>query len=69
MDTRVTQEEKMVQYRWANPHEWLIYVCEEIWDRDEMVAALHRIARKCCADDIQDVFEGEMNADGYFDPL
>jgi hypothetical protein len=57
------------RYRWAHPSEWLDHWIEQHQD----VAALDSLARALAAeldsDQLQDLFQAEMDADGYFRPL
>ena len=63
----------MSEYRWANAHEWLRnYVDRTPVDTDRsdfwrnLVMSL---ASKLDSDEIQDEFEREMDADGYFEKI
>jgi len=56
------------KYKWSHPGEWLL---DKI-NNTEDVAELRSIARSCVdaldSDKIQDIFQSEMNNDGYFEP-
>jgi hypothetical protein len=53
------------KYKWNSPHEWL-FEHAELWPAETLLRALHDLASCCDSDTIQDVFQSEMDADGYF---
>lgn len=55
-----------MDYRWPTVFDWLRDKSEQM-DRDELRSALMQVAVKCDPDEIQDIFESEMDNDGYFD--
>ena len=57
------------KYKWANPHEWLLDKIDNEWTPEEIQAFARQAARTADSDDIQDEFQSDMDADGYFDPL
>jgi len=57
------------QYKWKSPRDWLLYKVNHEWDESEKVHALISILDLLDADDIQDIFQGEMDMDGYFDRI
>jgi hypothetical protein len=56
-------------YRWANPHEWLFDKAHDEWTPEQLFAAFRDIVEKCDADTLQDLFQTEMDRDGYFDEI
>lgn len=58
------------RYRWAHPSEWLDWYLEsETHDRDAIVGIARALAEGLDGDDLQDLFQPEMDADGYFHDL
>ena len=55
-------------YRWHHPIEWLLEKADK-WNEEELRAELKNLAHKLDGDQIQDEYESEMDADGYFDEL
>jgi hypothetical protein len=58
------------KYRWENPHEWLldrIARAAEDGDNGWLLAAVRLMASRLDADDVQDLFQTEMDEDGYFE--
>lgn len=58
----------MSEYKWSNPLDWLadrIANAEE----SELRGILHAVIDKLDADEVQDIFQAEMDEDGYFHPL
>jgi hypothetical protein len=56
------------KYRWSSPHAWLLDRIEE-WPEDELRRCARDLALLCEADDIQNLFQQEMDDDGYFMPI
>lgn len=56
------------KYKWDGPHEWLDDVSRE-WDSARLRAELMALAVRLDADELQDEFQTEMDADGYFEPI
>ena len=60
------------RYRYDNPHEWLeSHIAELDTDdnRIELLAIIRALASVLDNDQIQDLFQSDMDADGYFQPL
>lgn len=55
----------MSEYRWDNPHDWLDDHCAEA-DIIELRSVIRDLCSKLSSDDLQDLFQDEMTADGYF---
>lgn len=53
-------------YKWKHAHDWLIDKIANAGE-DWLEAALKALASVTDADTIQDVFESEMDEDGYFE--
>jgi hypothetical protein len=56
----------MATYKWASPYEWLCDKADE-WTPKQVKATLISVAFLHDSDTIQDLFESEMDEDGYFD--
>ena len=56
---------KKKTYKWANPYEWLDEVSQE-WDRNKLRFELLEIAAKLDSDQLQDIYQSDMDQDGYF---
>ena len=60
------------RYRWSHPIEWLDdHITELVRSNSgpELIALCRTLATKLDGDQIQDLFQTEMSADGYFTPL
>lgn len=57
-----------LKYRWPNPHEWLEAACSS-WDKDRLLLEVRSLAIKHDSDTLQDLYQSEMENDGYFEPL
>ena len=56
----------MSTYRWANPYGWLDQKSGR-WSKDRLRSELLALAVKQDSDTLQDEYQTEMDADGYFD--
>jgi hypothetical protein len=58
------------KYRWCHPAEWLLDRIDNEWTRDQIQDAFRSLLTSGCVtgDDIQNVFQSDMDADGYFAP-
>ena len=56
------------KYRWNCPGERLLDRIEQAGE-DELLAFARAMAPELDSDTIQDLFQNEMDADGYFKPL
>ena len=56
------------KYRWSTPYEWLEWKSRQ-WTRDELLQALLSVALQEDSDTLQDLFQSEMDEDGYFDVI
>lgn len=55
------------KYRWSHPREWFDYYLEqETHDRDDLIGIARQLADKLDGDQLQDVFQSDMDADQYF---
>ncbi|PWT75315.1 MAG: hypothetical protein C5B60_05565 [Chloroflexi bacterium] len=60
------------RYRWVTPADWLIDHAQQCAENNNLTDLLHLIrelAWKASSDDIQDLFQDQMHADGYFDEV
>ena len=56
----------MKKYKWGSPYEWLEDKVQS-WDVCELRTALLTLAMQTDGDEIQGLFQGDMEDDGYFD--
>ena len=55
------------KYKWATAHAWLTHWVRHAL-RGQLQWAVAQLAAKVDGDDIQDIFEAEMESDGFFMP-
>jgi hypothetical protein len=53
-------------YNLNSPHDWLLEKARH-WNADALYKALSDLARRLDGNSIHDLFQSEMDADGYFD--
>jgi len=53
-------------YQWGNPSDWLNEKIGD-WNETELRSALMAILGTLPGDDIQDIFQSDMETDGYFE--
>lgn len=58
----------MARYKYASVHEWLIEWAGKL-NADELFQEFTTIARELDADKIQDLYQSEMDRDGFFQDL
>jgi hypothetical protein len=56
----------MTTYKYASAHEWLRQHLQSIEDAELLRQLAYQFARKMDGDDIQELFEKEMDADEFF---
>lgn len=56
-----------MNHKWENPHEWLNERLGKCEDVHQFKMYAKELLTKINADDIQDLFQDEMDKDGYFD--
>lgn len=56
------------KYRWETAHDWLEHHLEDV-SHNELFNIASDLAHRLDADTIQDIFQTEMDEDGYFKPL
>lgn len=56
------------RYKWNNPQEWLLEQAE-LWPAEMLLSVVRDLVSRTDADTIQDLFQSEMDKDGYFAPL
>lgn len=67
---RDTMQTKQKRYKWDSPHAWLMHkVNKTRTTRSELIGFIDSLAGRLDSDSIQDLFEAEMDADGYFRAL
>ncbi len=54
-----------MSYRWSDPHDWLMDKLEGAGE-DAILAYAKAMVRSLDADTLQELFQNEMDADGYF---
>ena len=57
-----------LRYRWQNPYAWLHTACSS-WDKDRLLLEVRRLAIEHDSDTLQDLYQQDMDDDGYFDPI
>lgn len=58
----------MPRYKWENPQEWFReYLMER--EPNELYSLCQELAGRLDSDEMQDLFQSDMDADGYFDDL
>jgi hypothetical protein len=58
------------RHRWAHPSDWLDYYMEQdTHDRDDIIQIAKALAGRLDGDSLQDLFQDEMDTDGYFKDL
>lgn len=55
----------MQKYRWDSPNQWLMERAER-WTEEEIRSALMSITGILDPDEVQDIFQDEMDHSGYF---
>jgi hypothetical protein len=55
-------------YRWSHPYAWLIDA-SKYWDKERLLYELQRLAIQHDSDTLQNLYQSEMDEDGYFEPL
>jgi hypothetical protein len=55
------------QYKYNNPYEWLEKT-SSTWTKEQLRQELLKFAQQAGFDAIQDEYQTEMDADGYFEP-
>ena len=58
----------MATYKWQHPSEWLEEYLTNLNDANKLLFEAKELASKLDGDEIQDLYQSEMDADGYFDP-
>jgi activator of HSP90 ATPase len=58
----------MTNYRWDNPYKWLEDQCR-VWDKERVTQAFLSLALASDSDTLQDLFQPEMDQDGYFEEV
>jgi hypothetical protein len=57
------------RHQWASPYEWFYWKVGQEANPVHLRNMIHLLAGKLDSDQLQDIFEGEMQNDGYFTPF
>lgn len=57
------------KYRWSHPIEWLEEKLNGLSEPNKLHEFAIAMMSKLDSDDIQDLFQSDMEADGYFEPI
>lgn len=57
------------KYKWEHPYGWLVHYVTGIRDVASLKSIIFLMMSKVDGDAIQDLFQDEMDADGYFDEV
>ena len=55
----------MGNYKWESPYDWLMDKATE-WDEIQLLAELRNLAQLLGSDALQDLYQSDMEKDGYF---
>ena len=55
----------MPKHKWDSATEWLYHHVKDM-NKAELLGVINSLVPQMCNDDIQDIFQAEMEADGYF---
>ena len=58
----------MARYKWDSPQEWLIQYASKL-DASKLFQEFSILVQELDADKIQDLYQSDMDADGYFTDL
>ena len=56
----------MEEYKWDSAHEWLVHKAQS-WDHDTLLRTFYQVVKLLDGAQIEDLFQAEMELDGYFD--
>jgi len=59
---------EMTHYKWTRPYDWMADTARS-WDKKALYHYSLTLAQKADPDDIQELFQQEMDEDGYFEPI
>lgn len=68
MSANTNQGAETMAYKYANPYEWLEAKSQE-WNKEQLRAALLSLAINTDSDMIEDQYQDDMEADGYFEEI
>jgi hypothetical protein len=57
-----------MEQKWDSAHEWLVRKAST-WDHDELLRTFYQVVKLLDGAQIEDLFEDEMEIDGYFDEV
>lgn len=58
----------MIKYKYENIYEWLEEYAKKL-THEELLSEFLHLAISTDPDDLQDIFQSDMESDGYFDPI
>lgn len=58
-----------MSYKYESPRHWLMSTYIPTKDKDELIGIIDQLADRLSSDDLQDLFQSEMDADGYFEEM
>lgn len=56
------------KYKWDHPLAWLLETAEN-WDHNQLKAEFQMVVSTLDFDTLQDMYESDMDKDGYFNPI
>ena len=57
------------KYKWDSPGEWLLEQIDASWTPEQVQSCARLLAHHVDSDTIQDIFQGDMEDDEYFEPI
>ena len=57
-----------MDYKWDSAHEWLVHKAPQ-WDHDELLRTFYQVVKLLDGAQIEDLFQDEMELDGYFNEV
>lgn len=65
----MTKTTRPPRHQWASPQEWLLEKINEENNRETLRGYIRELLGHADADGVQDSFQSDMDADGYFQDL
>jgi hypothetical protein len=57
-----------MEQKWDAAHEWLVHKAST-WSHDELLRTFYQVVKLLDGAQIEDLFQDEMELDGYFDEV
>ena len=57
-----------MEHKWDSAHEWLVRKAPT-WDHDTLLRTFYQVVKLLDCAQIEDLFQDEMELDGYFDEV